>query len=307
MSTEITKRTGATVSVDLGSLNVDAAMGALDRASKKGVLGGSGGKRLFPGQQIGFKTDGFLMGTGAKAEEIEPPRLVVNLPHLAALYVKFEVNEDTGKQYPKYSEMAILGLGQDVVDRESLGDTDEDEWELYKGKPRDPWSLQVVVPVRFEDSNEYNHFAATNKTNQNQLAGLFREFLTEWKLKPGRLPVVQFTVGDYERTVMAKGRGGKPVKEVEKWKGMKAEIVDWVKVEPCDHLNQNVEMGDDDAAEIDPGQGKATARVASKPAAKPAKGTAAAIEHKPAKAAPVAASKAAPAPAGKAKKKVADL
>jgi len=62
------------------------------------------------------------------------------------------------------------------------------------------------------------------------------------------------------------------------------------------HRPDAFEHGDDDAAEIDPGQGKATARVASKPAAKPAKGKAAAIEHKPA-----------PAPAGKAKKKVADL
>lgn len=258
----------AVVSIDLDNLNVDAALGALDKAmAKTGMSSGGGNKKLFPGQSFFMKKGAYYFGQGKKAEEVEAPKLVVNVPHLGMAYLKFEENAN-GKIFPKYSDVAIIATGQDLVDRDSLGDTDDSEWpEDDAGRPQDPWTLQVVIPCREEDETEYNHVLATSKSNQNALAGLFREVMAELKLKPGRLPVVQFGVKELSRKVPAKNGKGKPTTQT--WDAMTCEVVGWVKAEPCDRLNQNVDLGDDNA-EVETGEVTATARTSK----------AAAIEHK---------------------------
>ena len=271
MSTTLTKTTGGTVvAIDINNLNVDAALGALDRATAKaGLNGGGGGKRLFPGKSIFFKKTGFRFGQGKDAPEIEPPRLVMNFPHLAMAYLKFETGE-TGKIFPRYSELCIPMLGQDLVDRDSLGDLDQDDWDEMEGRPIDPWTLQVVIPCREADATEYNHVVATNVTNQNVLSQLFRECLAEAKLRPGMLPVVQFSTREIVSEKKEKDKKGKMKTVRREWSGMGYEIVEWVKATPVDQLNQNIELGVD-ADDNDQSLPAATVKTRTP-----------AIEHKPA-------------------------
>jgi hypothetical protein len=259
----------AVVSIDIDNLNVDAALGAMDRAMAKTGMSGGGGsqKKLFPGQSYFMKKGTWYFGQGKKAADIDEPRLVVNVPHLGMAYLKFEENQN-GKVFPKYSDVAIIAAGQDLVDREALGDLDEDEWqEDDNGRKQDPWSLQVVIPCREEGGTEYNHVLATRKSNQNAMAALFREVMSELKLKPGRLPIIQFGTTELSRKVPPKNGKGKTTTQT--WDAMKYEVVGWVKAEPHDRLNQNVDMGDD-SGEVDTGDVTATARVEHKPATKPA-------------------------------------
>jgi hypothetical protein len=153
-----------------------------------------------------------------------------------------------------------------------------------------------VFPVRTEDDSEYNHIVATSKSNQNALAGLYREVMAELKLKPGRLPIVQFNSTELSRNVPPKNGTGRATTQT--WDAMTYEVVGWVKTEAHDKLNQNVDMGEDSGEDIDPGEGKVTARTAKKAPV--------AAETKKAPKA-IAAPAAKTAPAGKAKKKVADL
>ncbi len=263
---------GSVVAVDLDRLDHDLAAKAIERISAKANIGGGNVKRLFPGTQIGFKKDTFQLGTGKKAQDIDPPRLVVNFPHLGLVYTKFE--DKGGRFVPHFSDLCMPMLGQDLVDRESLGDLDEDEWDQSDdGRPMDPWKLNVVFPVRDENGTEYDHLVANNPTNQNALMALFKEANEEAKLKPGKLPVVQFSARKLESEKDVQQKNGKTKKQKLSWQGMGYEIVGWVKVAACDKLNQGVDMGEDSGEEVDTGKVKATRRVAD--SAPPAKGKAA--------------------------------
>ena len=247
MSTALAKSSGSVVSIDLNNLNFDAASAAMERASNKAGLSGGTKTKLFPGVAYFFKKDTFKFGQGKDALDIDPPLLVVNVPHLAMAYMKFDTNPETGKMFPRYSELCVPVLGQDLVDRDSLGDTDPDDWDEMEGRPVDPWTLNIAIPVRIEGEADYNHILATNVTNQNALKGLFSEAMAEMKLRPGQLPVVQFSTRAISTSKKSVDKRGKTVTTKRDWSGMGYEIVGWTPVEPWDQLNQNVEMGEDDA------------------------------------------------------------
>lgn len=324
MATQLAKRiggSGTVVSVDVDNLNPDVALGALSRAMSKAGLGsgGGGGKRVAPGDTYQFKK-GWKKGTGKKAVDIDPPRFVVNVPHMGLFYQKFELL-DGGKYKVHTSEVCIPATGADLVDRDSLGDTNPDEWELYDNEPSDPWSFIIMFPVREEGAKEYHHVQASKSrkqtrdgdmvdsgvTNPNQLSNMYREAAEMMRIKPGMLPVVQFDEKKFSKTIKVPGRGGKLADKRLDWSALDYMIVDWVPVEACDRLNSQVALGGD-GEDIDPGEGTMTNRVEretviEKKAARgkvqaQAKATPA-IEHKPA----IKAT----APTGKSKKKVADL
>lgn len=301
------------VAVDLDNLDHDLAMGALARISGKVGAGGSGQrKRLFPGTSYFFKK-GWKFGQGKDAPKCKAPRLVVNVAHLGMVWMRFA--EENGKTFPVFSDLCIPALGQDIAARDELGYTDTEEWDTDdKGQPMDPWALNIAIPARAEDSNEYHHVLATGKTNHNTLLALFREYMEEAKLKPGQLPVVQFSEEDFKMTKKIEGKNGRTKEQNFEWTGMGYEIVDWVDAEPVDRLNQNVDLGEDGGGDVDPGEVTATARkgkAEAKPAkAAPTKATPTKAATAPTKAKPQA-QKALPAPkstkGAAPKKKVADI
>lgn len=293
MSNIAVRKTGA-VMVDLDALNYDLAGKAIDRIMEK--TGGGTFKRNFPGTQYGFKKGEYIEGYGKGAKTHDDVEMVVNVPHLMTGYVKFADNDD-GKKIPTYTPPCLPMAGMDMPDRDSLGDTDEDEWEDYQGKPSDPWKVYVVLPIREKDSSDVHHFMATAPSHNRVLYSFFKECLETMKLKPGMLPVVAFGSAKAKMDKKTLDKKGKEKVEKLVWDVPELVVKGWVKAEDCDRLNAAVDMGEEGDGDV--GEVETVARTPAKSSPK-AKSAAAPVQKT------TATQKSKPAPAGKTKRKVSD-
>lgn len=220
--TAIATTPGRSLVVDLTKIDFAKVKTAF-KATREKTGGGGGFTKMFPGNTILFSKQ----WKSGKTEYAGADSLILNMPHACMVWMKWEETDD-GKKYPKFSKPAMLMLGQAPDDRDTLGDTDEDEWELYEGRPSDPWKLQFVVPCREVGSDVVNHISLSSVSARNAAADLFEEVVDLMSMHMGELPVVELGQKIASRDV-ADGvdKKGRPKTKKQSWDVPTFEIASW--------------------------------------------------------------------------------
>lgn len=243
---------------------------AVQRARKfqevAGVGGGSSGNRTFPGTQISFNKGAWVSGFGEDRSELRGTRLVFNFPHTLVAWMKWEETDD-GKRYPRYEGLTYLAQGAEPIEREALGDLDENDWPLdQNGHPIDPWRAILVVPVRSEDSTEVNHVMLTTKSATRAGFDAFVEWAESQIMHSGELPVIALGSEQVSRTVEVATKRGKPQKVKQVWDIPTFSFVTWISAEKCDLLpmssgNNGSAVSEDEAENADGDNEKGRAKA----------------------------------------------
>jgi hypothetical protein len=253
------------VSIDLANLNFDIASKSLAKYQKQLGAGEGGGFR-FPGAQIQFKKGEWFSGYKDTKKVLNtkgPIKLVLNIPNMMLTWVKWEDNAN-GKRRPNYLPVCYPFNGDDLPDRETLGDLDEKDWELDdENRPQDPWNLILVYPARDADSEIINHIYMDGPTKRNAAFNLFTKALEEMKLRPGSLPIIELSTENVSRKIKStKTVRGKQV-DVEKeqtWQAPTFKIAGWVEAVDADNPGPGGVQVTDDSDDADVGEVKTTAR-----------------------------------------------
>ncbi len=80
--------------------------------------------------------------------------------------------------------------------RESLGDTDESQWERDRdGEPKNPWSLQYLLPMESLENGDVVIFTTPSVGGQRAVADLCQAFTWHTKKGSQALPIVELGNG----------------------------------------------------------------------------------------------------------------
>jgi hypothetical protein len=251
------------MSIDLSRVNYGAARTQIDKYINS-VGGGASREKNFPGDQVGFKSGEWFRGFGDKARPIKSgTRLVFNIPNMMAGWQTW-AESNSGKRFPKYTPMTFPAAGDDPIERESLGDTDSDEWEPDdKGKPQDPWKPTLVFPIRKDGDATVHHVLLTTVSSCIAGLNLFRDVIEEMKLHPGELPII--ALGSKKATMDKKETvKGKEKKVKYTWDVPTLEVVDWTDAIAEDNPAKGGVQVTDDGETADLGGVTAKARVNKK-------------------------------------------
>jgi len=249
------------MSIDLSRVNYGIAKGAIDKYINS-VGGSSGSKKNFPGDQLGFKSGQWYRGFGDKAKAIKNgTEIVFNLPNMMAGWQKWDEN-DNGKRFPKYTPMTFPAAGDEPIERDTLGDDDDSDWEKNdQGEPQDPWKPVLVFPVREKDDTVIHHVMLATKSSVIAGFNLFRDVIEEMRLHAGELPVVRLGSSKATRE-FTKSVKGKDKKIKHSWDVPTFEVVGWVDAVSEDNpAKGGVQVTSDDDADL--GEVQTKARVAN--------------------------------------------
>jgi hypothetical protein len=95
--------------------------------------------------------------------------------------------------------MGLLYNGFEMPERETLGDTDETQWEagFDDGRPSDPWVHQMCVVLLAVDTQELFTFSAMNPTGRRAVANLLAHYNRMVRSGSSDYPVVRLRPGKY--------------------------------------------------------------------------------------------------------------
>lgn len=86
----------------------------------------------------------------------------------------------------------------EMPDRETLGDTAENEWEVVDGKPQDPWQLTNYLPLEHAETHELLCFVTSSKGGIKAVGRLLKHCKRVSKTDADFLPLVQLKTGGYD-------------------------------------------------------------------------------------------------------------
>jgi len=97
-----------------------------------------------------FAKDGKFRKTSDEEEIPEGTEFVVAYDSIQAGWIKFN-----GKGVAPDRHMGAIFDGYQPPNRQSLGDTDESQWETdLSGRPSDPWQHQMLVPLQNAETGD---------------------------------------------------------------------------------------------------------------------------------------------------------
>jgi len=150
--------------------------GAIVPASKRALTnGGSPVSAYLSAHGVGmagtffkFAKDGKFRKTSDDEEIPEGTEFVVIYDQIQGGWIKF-----MGKGNPPERRMGNLFDGFVPPNRESLGDTDENEWEMgVSGKRADPWQFQLLLPLQSVEGGELFVFNTSSITGRRAVDNL---------------------------------------------------------------------------------------------------------------------------------------
>jgi len=97
------------------------------------------------------------------------------------------------------TRMDLVADGKPMPTRESLGDTDESQWEKDErtGEPRDPWQSQNILPLEDVETGEYLIFVTPSVGGRIAIEKLCNFVGRQYKQKRQTgLPVIRLGVWD---------------------------------------------------------------------------------------------------------------
>jgi hypothetical protein len=141
-----------------------------------------------------FAKDGKFRKTADEEEVPEGTQFVVIYDQIQGGWIKF-----TGKGNPPERKQGNLFDGFVPVDRETLGDTDESEWEEgLSGKPQDPWQFQVLLPLQHVETGELYVFSTSSITGRRAADSLITLCGRMQRLEPNDYPVIKLRISGFE-------------------------------------------------------------------------------------------------------------
>lgn len=153
--------------------------------------------KMLVGTLLKFNKGDWIKG---EDEDVEiGTKFVANMEQLMIGWIKWVDNRP---------DQQIMGA---VVDRfqaprrDTLGDTDEEKWEVdNEGRPRDPWQFSnyiVFKPVgKKAKENELLTFATSSKGGIGAIGELCKTYGKEMRTHPNQYPIVEIGVGKYKHS-----------------------------------------------------------------------------------------------------------
>jgi hypothetical protein len=103
-----------------------------------------------------------------------------------------------GEGNPPDKVMGLLYDGFVMPPRETLGDTDEAQWENgLDNQPADPWQHQNYLVLQRGDTGELFTYVTSSKTGRRAVGNLLRHFDRMERARSGMYPVVRLKVGGF--------------------------------------------------------------------------------------------------------------
>lgn len=182
-------------------------------------VAGGGGNTLV-GQRLKFSKGDWLYGPNS-SEMKAGTKLIALADTIRAGYIKWIDNR------PASVQMNLLAENPFVPKRETLGDTDQAQWEIgMNGTPDDPFKLTFEGVFRNPDDPEDLYTFATSSTGgRNAMASLAKAYLSHRRMSPNEYPLVTLGVSSYKHSNKNYGIIKNPT----------FEIVEWV---PVDHVTE---------------------------------------------------------------------
>jgi hypothetical protein len=103
-----------------------------------------------------------------------------------------------GKGVPPDVVESCLGDNEPEIERNDLGELDEEQWEWYGDQRRDPWQPHMTLPlIARDDSCDLYQFVARNKVSTMAVQQLLGRYKHHPRGKAGALPVIKLGVVNY--------------------------------------------------------------------------------------------------------------
>lgn len=228
----VPKKNGGAVALPY-NFNPEAAK---EKMKQRGVS-----ERKFPGDPYYFKKGKFYTGSWKKESraKVEPgSKLVFNPAYAVETWQSFADGR------PQFSKVVFVAdADASLPSRDEMGQTDRTLWKTdNKGKPMDPWSRLLVIPVRSKGGAEINHFVASSTSGRIALERLINDWLDQYDEHVGELPLVSLNVEEREN------------KDKEIYDAPVFKIVGWVKANKEDTPGADgfvTESAAEDEAEVE--------------------------------------------------------
>jgi hypothetical protein len=137
----------------------------------------------------------------------------------------------------KPTEYRMKPAGKPMPNRETLGDTDEAQWEKGPdGKPRDPWQSSRFVYLLDPDTAEAFTFSTSSFGGREAVINLGDAIARMRTAHPHALPVVELQAAAMPTRF---GRKSKPIFKIMDWKTVGAGVWDAPQLPP--ELEENYE------------------------------------------------------------------
>jgi hypothetical protein len=143
----------------------------------------------------------------------EGTQLVANMDELMVGWVKWEGGKPADQIMGKVVE------GYVPPKRNTLGDTDESQWEIdeQSRQPRDPWQLTNYLIFKEPAGDQLYTYATSSKGGINAIGKLCGTFGKHMRAKPDEFPIVSLGVDSYRHPNKAYGLIFTPKFDVTGW------------------------------------------------------------------------------------------
>jgi hypothetical protein len=145
------------------------------------------------GRMVKFSKDGRFVFHDDDSDVPEDAEFVACCDQTLIGWIKF--NKDGA---PPDRHMGLLYANFRMPPRDSLGDTDESQWEPgLSGMPADPWQHQVYLVLQRTGTSEFATFVTSSRTGRRAVGNLLRHYERTTKAHPDELPVVRLRAGGF--------------------------------------------------------------------------------------------------------------
>jgi hypothetical protein len=175
--------------------------------------------RRIVGKLLKFSKGDFLAGQDADEVKIGT-RVVPIMASLQSGYIKWLDN--TAVEHV----MGPIAEGYVPPRRDTLGDTDESQWETDdRGEARDPWQLtNQIGMVSVDDPKDVFTFATSSRGGMGAIGELCKTYGRHMREAPDQYPVVELGVGSYQHRDKSFGRIKFPTFAIVDWVDAKAYV-----------------------------------------------------------------------------------
>lgn len=126
-------------------------------------------------------------------------RLAANMDELSIGWIRWA----DGK--PAERRMGLLAQGYKPEPRDSLGFTDQADWELDdEERPKDPWNFTNELPLADPEDGTQMTFSASSKGGIGAIGNLCKAYAKAYRDQPGTVPVLELGRDSYKHSKYGK-------------------------------------------------------------------------------------------------------
>jgi hypothetical protein len=146
------------------------------------------------GTFIKFAKDGVYRRQIDGAEIPKGTEAVLIYDQIRVGWIKF-----TGKGNQPIRQIGPVFDGYVPPDRDSLGETDEANWEVgLSGRPTDPWQFQILIPLQDAKTGELLIFGTSSITGRRACDSMISTCARMQRAEPNYYPIVRLDVSGFE-------------------------------------------------------------------------------------------------------------